>query len=109
MQKCRRFVCHLFIVKARGRESSRGRPEGNMKPFSNILCTVPALGCCIRTIYCSGTLGVACHGMKPAVLAAVHPLAPLSFPSPSLSTQFGCQKHVKGVVIVVVVIVIGLQ
>lgn len=54
-------------------------------------------------------LGVACHGMKPAVLAAVHPLAPLSFPSSSLSTQFGCQKHVKGVVIVVVVIVIGLQ
>lgn len=50
-------------------------------------------------------LGVACHGMKPAVLAAVHP--PFHSPCPSLSTQFDCQKHVKGVVVVVVVI--GLQ
>lgn len=72
-----------------------------------------ALGCCIRTIYCSSTRGEArrvesrrgCLSRHEARCpgCCLSPFAP-SPSCPSLSTQFDCQKHVKGVVVVVVVI-----
>lgn len=49
--------CGEREAKEEGEVWHGGSPEGNMKPFSNILCTAPALGCCIRTIYCSATQG----------------------------------------------------
>lgn len=100
--------CGERKAKEEGEVWHGGSPEGNMKPFSNMLCTAPALGCCIRTIYCSATQGnSATRGClsrhEASCPGCCSPSFSLPLPCPSLSTQFDCQKHVKGVV------VIGLQ
>lgn len=117
MQKCRRFVCHLFYSVDKGRSRRSGRRgtgaalKATWNPFLIFYAQRPLWAVAFEQFIAvphkaTRQLGVACHGMKPAVLAAVHPpSSSFSFPCPSLSTQFDCQKHVKGVV----VIVIGLQ